>query len=648
MKAWTRRAFLARVAAGTLAGANAVGASARPATEQVHLGPNMLWITCEDMSPVLGCYGDSEARTPNLDRLAAEGVRYTNAFSVAGVCAPSRSCLITGMYPTSLGTCHMRCKNPPPDHVRCFPAYLRRAGYYCSNNVKTDYNFDVPPDAWDDCSKTAHWRNRPDPRMPFFSVFNFTITHESQIGDLGALSPESAKAIAPLRHDPAKAKLPPYYPDTEVIRRHWAHMYDLVSAMDHEAGNILRQFDEDGLAENTLVFFFSDHGNGLPRAKRWLYDSGLRVPFIVRHPDREGAGTVDGRLVSFVDFAPTMLSVAGVAVPSHMQGKPFLGAFKAPPRDYAFAARDRMDATYDLIRAVTDGRYKYLRNYEPRRPYDQYITYNESWPIMQEMRKVQAAGALSPEQQLFFRATKPIEELFDTQSDPHELNNLAALPEYGEHLARFRDAMDAWLDASQDLGFVPEPNLKDWLPAGKTVPAPDSRPRYIAPDDESTIFGKRLSAWVAHLNSDNALRRIRAAATLGLNPASTQSVLTAALSDPDPCVAYWAAAGLGNGDSWNADVGAALARCLGHADGLVRLGAARTLALKTSDEQAVAVLVECLGDDNAAMRLLAADALDRLDNKPETVINAFQRALDDKDQYVVRMVRHGLGLPPQR
>ncbi len=648
MKAWTRREFLAGVAAGTVVGAEGVGALVQAATKASEPGPNILWITCEDMSPVLGCFGDAEARTPNLDRLATEGVRYTNAFSVAGVCAPSRSCLITGMYPPSLGTCHMRCKNPPPDHVRCFPAYLRGAGYYCSNNVKTDYNFDVPPDAWDDCSKTAHWRNRPDKNKPFFSVFNFTITHESQVGNLDALSPDLSKAIEHLRHDPTHAKLPPYYPDTEVIRRHWAHLYDLVSAMDREAGGILRQLEEDGLADTTLVFFFSDHGNGLPRAKRWLYDSGLRVPLIIRHPGRNGAGTIDDRLVSFVDFGPTVLSAAGVAVPAHMQGRPFLGTFEGPPREYAFAARDRMDATYDLIRAATDGRYKYIRNYEPRRPYDQYITYNESWPIMQEMRRVEAAGALTPEQQLFFRDAKPLEELYDTHRDPHELNNLADSVEHRNHLDRFRVAMETWLDESKDLGFVPEPRLQDWLPAGKVVPAPDPRPRYVAPEGESTIFGQSLSAWVAQLNGDNALKRIRAAATLGLDAVSTESILTAALKDPDPCVAYWAATGLGNSRPLSAEVKAALTHGLDHTDALVRLGTARTVALETPDERAIAVIVACLADENAAMRLLAADALDRLEDKPEIVMKAFERALDDKDQYVVRMVRHGLGLPPQR
>ncbi len=362
--------------------------------------PNILWITAEDICPDLGCYGDTGARTPTLDAFARQGVRYANAFSVSGVCAPSRSAIITGMYPTTIGTHHMRSKAVPPPCVRCFPEYLRAAGYYCTNNVKTDYNFDSPLTAWDESSRKAHWRNRPAGR-PFFAVFNITTTHESQIRCTDAeFARHMARGRPEDRHDPAKAVLPPYYPDTPVVRNDWARYYDLITAMDSQVADLLKQLDEEGLADSTIVFFYGDNGRGLPRGKRWVYDSGIHVPLIVRFPDGRGAGTVREDLVSFVDFGPTVLSLAGVEVPKHMQGRPFLGEQKAEPRDYVFAARDRMDETYDIIRAVRDKQYKYIRNFKACRPYAQYIDYMEKMPTMQEMRRLNKLGKLAGPQQL--------------------------------------------------------------------------------------------------------------------------------------------------------------------------------------------------------------------------------------------------------
>ncbi len=324
--------------------------------------PNILWITCEDMSPNMGCYGDTFAHTPNLDALAARGIRYTHAFSTSGVCAPSRSCLITGVYPSSLGTHFMRCRGELPEFIRCYSEYLRKAGYYCTNNSKTDYNFVHPRSAWDESSAKAHWRNRK-PGQPFFAIFNNTDTHESKIRSRGA---EFARLTARLkpeqRHDPAKVKLPPYHADTPEARRDWANDYDLITAMDIESGDLLKQLDEDGVAEDTIVFFYSDHGVGLQRSKRWLYDSGMRVPLIVHFPKKFQhlaplpSGSVTDRLVSFVDFAPTLLSLAGVPTPMHMQGVAFLGPKAGPPREYVYGIRDRMDERHDIIRAVRDQR----------------------------------------------------------------------------------------------------------------------------------------------------------------------------------------------------------------------------------------------------------------------------------------------------
>jgi len=428
--------------------------------------PNILWISCEDISADLGCYGDAYARTPTLDRLSEEGTRFTNVFGVAGVCAVNRSCIISGMYPTTIGTHHMRCRAVPPPEIHCFTEYLRAAGYYCSNNSKTDYNFDNPVTAWDESSKTAHWRNRAA-GQPFFCVINLTRTHESKI----RVPEEQFAAItknltAEQRHDPALAPLPPIYPDTPVIRRDIARYYDLISAMDRQVAEILRQLDDDGLRENTIVIFWSDHGRGLPRYKRWVYDTGLHVPMIVRWPGVLAPKSVDDRLISFIDFAPTVLSLAGVPIPKHMQGRAFLGDQTGADREYIYAARDRMDETYDIIRAVRDVRYKYIRNYEPYKPYAQTISYGEEMPTMQELRRLHAAGKLTGPQRLFFADTKPVEELYDTQTDPYEIRNLANDPSHSEALHRLRLAHELWRKETADVGLTPEAELWERMRPG--------------------------------------------------------------------------------------------------------------------------------------------------------------------------------------
>ena len=432
---------------------------ARTETER----PNILWISCEDTSCDLGCYGDSYAVTPNLDALAAQGVRYTNVYTNAGVCAPSRSGIITGMYPTTIGTHQMRCQGVPPAEVKCFPEYLRAAGYYCTNNVKTDYQFDPPVTAWDESSNKAHWRGRAKDQS-FFAVINLTVSHESQ---------NWPKKGEKLIHDPAKASVPPYYPDTPVVRENLARYYDNVTQMDDQAGQILKQLQKDGQAEDTIVWFWADHGRGLPRAKRWIYDSGIRVPLIIRvpekwrkyarlgDPDTVAPGIVNDDLIAFVDFAPTMLSLAGVAIPKHLQGQAFLGSQKAKPRDYIFAARDRMDETYDIIRAVRDKRYKYIRNYMPHLTRAQDIEYMNRMPIMQEMRRASAEGKLKGPQKQYFEPTKPVEELYDTLADPHEVNNLADDPKYKDVLQRLRKVHAEWMKQTRDVGLIPEPEFDE-------------------------------------------------------------------------------------------------------------------------------------------------------------------------------------------
>ncbi|GAB3700294.1 sulfatase-like hydrolase/transferase [Spirosoma flavus] len=459
---------------------------------QQPLQPNILWITCEDMSPRLSCFGDKELKTPNLDQLAAEGVRYTRVYATAGVCAPARSSIITGMYPTSIGTQHMRTVQLTPEAsqslkmkgysavipeaVRCFPEYLRKVGYYCTNNDKQDYQFIPPVTVWDESSKKAHWRNRQVGK-PFFSVFNLMITHESQLW---------SRENEPLLVRPEDVTVPTYYPDTKTVRHDIARHLSNVIRMDSIAGTLIRQLKEDGLYDNTIIFFFSDHGDGLPFVKRELYDRGLRVPMIVRIPEKfkingsKPKGSTDNQIISFVDLAPTMLSLANIPLPEYLQGQAFLGEKRASaPRKYIFAGRDRMDLPVDRVRTVGDGRYKYYRNFMPEKSYYQDITYRLSIPMMSEMLQLRNEGKLNATQMIWFRPTKPREELCDTQTDPNEFTNLVNKPAYKAKLAELRGQMDAWLKRVGDKSALPEPAMIKQMWNGGDEPPRTADPTLI-------------------------------------------------------------------------------------------------------------------------------------------------------------------------
>jgi len=435
-----------------------------PSSKEQPTRPNVLWISCEDISPDLGCYGDKYADTPNLDRLAREGCRYTNAFVPYPVCAPTRSGIITGMYPSTLGTMHMRTSMKGyeavvPPEVKCFPEYLRAAGYYCSNHRKTDYQFRSPFTTWD--SHGGDWRNSDRPAgAPFFCVINIATTHESRCWP---------RKNEQLTHDPDQAPVPPYYPDTPVVRRNIARYYDNITRMDTQVGEILQRLAEDNLAGNTVVFFWSDHGRGLPRCKRWPYDSGLHVPLIIRWPGRIEPGSVCDDLVNLIDLGPTVLSLAGVEIPPHVQGRALLGDQKGRPREFVFGGRERMDATsVEHIRTIRDKQYRYIRNFMPQRPYAQVIPYMERMPIMQEWRRLHAEGKLTGPQKLFFQAVKPREELYDVVADPHQIRNLADSPEHQQVLQRMRAALRKKIKETGDLGGLPEDRLiRRMWPDGK-------------------------------------------------------------------------------------------------------------------------------------------------------------------------------------
>ncbi|UXX79826.1 sulfatase [Reichenbachiella carrageenanivorans] len=448
--------------------------------------PNILWVTCEDISPTLSMYGDSTAQTPNLDRLATESMIFNEAFATVGVCAPARSSIITGMYPIAIGTQNMRTghdmagwgsrdySSPSnavdingdsiplysaviPAEVKCFTEYLRTAGYFCTNNAKTDYQFAAPVTAWDENSNQAHWKHRKE-GQPFFSVFNINVSHESFLWK---------NKDKPLTADPAAVSLPPYFPDTETIRNDVARNYSNIELMDAEVGEKLKELEDAGLLDNTIIFFFSDHGGPLPRGKRLHYESGLRVPMMVRIPDRLQQ-TYNNDMISFVDLAPTVLALAGVEAPAYLQGEDFLGNDAVSPRPYVFGSGDRFDEFSDRVRTVISKDYVYVRNYHPELPAYKDNSYRKKIPMMNELLAMSESDQLNSDQNYWFRKTKTDEEFYLRRADPSSLNNLIDDPSYTAEIQALSLAMDTWLAEVNDQGAIPEKEmfLNMW-PEGK-------------------------------------------------------------------------------------------------------------------------------------------------------------------------------------
>ncbi len=486
-----------------------------PANSAV-LQPNILWITSEDNGPQLGCYGDTYADTPNIDALAARGMRYDNCWSNAPVCAPARTTIISGVFPTSLGGQHMRSQVTLPAELKLYPEVFREIGYYCTNNSKEDYNLFTPTNLWDDSSNKAHWRKRKA-GQPFFSVFNFTVSHESKI----RTRPHTAI------HSASEVTVPPYHPDTPEVRQDWAQYYDRITEMDQEVGRVLQQLKDDGLEDSTIVFYYGDHGSGMPRGKRWLYQSGLRVPMIVHIPERfstlvQGqyqANTANQRLVSFVDLVPTVLSLAGQRPSPTLQGKAFLGKFATEAPQYIYGFRDRMDERYDMSRAVRDEKYAYIRNFYPQRPQGTYLDYMFQTPTTKTWKKLFDEGKLNAAQSFFWQP-KPSEELYDLQSDPYQIENLAARPEHAETLDRMREAVHQWMIRVADVGLVPEGEMLE----------------SSGPDSPYT-FG--------HDGSRFPVEEIYAVADMATRPTSEDiEELLKKQVHPNPVVRYWVANGL--------------------------------------------------------------------------------------------------------
>jgi len=568
--------------------ATAVLEAAEPNTR-----PNILWITSEDNGPHLGAYGDLYADTPNLDRLAASGMIYTNAWSTAPVCAPARTTIISGLYPASTGSQHMRSLTRLPARMKMFPQYLREAGYYCTNHVKEDYNLEKPGQVWDESSRTAHWRNRP-PGQPFFAVFNFTVTHESQIRR------RPHEAI----HDPAAVRVPAYHPDTPEVRRDWAQYYDKLTEMDTQVGALLEELASDGLTEDTIIFYYGDHGPGIPRSKRLPYNSGLAVPLIVRIPAKYrylasgdyAAGGTSERLVGFIDLAPTVLSLTGIRPPAYMQGHAFLGPYATPPPVYAYGFRDRMDERYDLMRVVRDSRFLYIRNYMPHRIYGQYIAYMFQTPTTRIWKQLYDQGVLKPPQTCFWE-TKPPEEFYDLTADSDEIKNLAAMPEYRQTMERFRRANREFLLQIRDLGFLPENEIHSR--------STGSTPYEMGHDPDLYPLEKilQVAEQASSLKSEMLPNLVKA------------------LGDEDSAVRYWAALGLlMRGSSAVNEAHTVLKRALTDTAPAVRIAAAEALGRYGTDadlRQVLAVLIE-LADpkqNHIFVSMMALNALDYLDDK---------------------------------
>lgn len=522
------RLFARRLVAVALACLPALAAGAdRP--------PNILWISAEDLSAdTLGCYG-GPAHTPRLDALARGGLRFDAAFSAAPVCAPSRSAIITGVMPTTLGSLPMRCRATPPPFVVGLPRLLRDAGYYCTNNVKTDYNFARSFDAgWHESSGKAHWRMRPDKAQPFFAVFNFTVTHESGLfGDTAAEPRRQLPAEA--RRGADGVRVPPYYPDTPVVRESLAARQELAAALDVDVGRVLDELAADGLADDTIVFFWGDHGEGIPHGKRSLTEHGLRVPLLVHVPPRFGSATLPGggpargasaTLVSLMDLGPTVLDLAGAAIPGWMEGKSFLGSH-AVVRDVVVGARDRMDAAPGFGRTVRDARRRYVRNFLPWIAGDDLPEYADGVPITGALRAARQAGTLPAGAAWFSRPSRPAEELYDTAADPHELRDLAAHAAAQSDLLRLRESLRSWMRTTRDTGILPEPILR--------------REAARAGSEWAIFHPGDAAADAAALARYDA---ILAAAWEVAEGHSAES-FAAGRADREPAVRYWAACGTG-------------------------------------------------------------------------------------------------------
>lgn len=593
--------------------------------------PNILWLSIEDISSHMGCDGEEFAITPNIDKFAKESVRYTRGFTVHGVCAPSRSGIITGMYPSSLGSVNMRCKALKPESIKCFPQYLREAGYYCTNNSKEDYNFKTPKEAWDVSSRKGNWKIRPEGK-PFFAVFNFGSTHESGIwnsADFENTHPKRLKESE--RQNPENMKIPPIYPDTPAVRRDFARLFERITQLDYFVKHKLDELKEAGLYEDTIIFIWSDHGNGFPRAKRWLYDSGTLVPLIIRIPkkfrvDGQGRGnTTDDQLINFIDFGPTLLNLAGLSVPEHMQGQAFLGPNLPEKRKYIFGARQRIDENYDMVRSVRDARYRYIRNFNSFNPYLPYLDYAERCNTMKEMRRLYAEGKLNQVQAQWMADHRPGQELYDLEKDPWETKNLSNDPEHAEIKKRLEEALNDWMIETRDTGLLPEPYMKRMA---------------IEYGSEFAILHRR--------GGEKRSRKLLQLAIITSEPKqSDMPVIYGALESDDPAERYWGVVSLGLLVPLENEDIRKLQRAAIDDEASVRIAAARSLYWAGRKRLAVGLLGKELKKTDELDESLhyALNVLEEIGDDAKAAIPAVKelQAAKRKSEYIKRLANRLIG-----
>ena len=578
--------------------------------------PNIIWLVAEDISPALGCYGDSYAHTPNLDRLASAGLVYDFAMTTAPICAPSRSCLITGLYATSLGTQHLRCEIPFPDQLKTLPELMREQGYFTSNRNKTDYNFD-PDGLWEHWSSTySPWRQRVDGR-PFFSFINIGPSHEGSVNNLDKYN-DFTKDLAPEDfHNPEQVALPPYYPDSPKTREMWAHYYDILKVLDQNVGHVLDTLQQDGLMEETIIFFLADHGFGMPRYKRWLNKTGMHVPMVMhvpkkyQHlvPDFETGGH-KSELVSFIDLVPTTLNLAGADLPDWLEGKAIMGPNVQPKRKLAYGARDRADDMFEMSRSVTDGRYLYVRHFMPHLPYIQPgFIFSDMKESFKELRRLHKAGLTNAEQAKLWNP-KPIEELYDLQTDPQELTNLAKDPALQSVKEKLRKELHQWMINTKDLGLLPEAE-------------------YMRRSEGSTPYE------YARNSGGYAVERILEAAEM-VGTAS-ESALVAQLKDADSGVRYWAIMGLMQLADLSPGTRAILEAMLADPSPSVQIIAAEALCRSGQSAKAVETLGKLVQSEQPALALEAARTIQLIGEDAKPLVPILYQVLE-----------HNLGEPGKR
>jgi arylsulfatase A-like enzyme len=566
---------------------------------------NIVWIVVEDASPHVGCYGETLIKTPHVDRMAREGIRCSNAFVTAPVCSSSRSAMVSGMYQTTLGVHNHRSQTSSgkgggnadyydsykvPKSVKLIPELFRDAGYYVTNKSKTDYNF-IPT------SKLYHgndWKKAPA-GQPIFAQFQ-----------LSGGKNRKAKSHA----DPDKVVLPPYYPDHPVLRQDWAKYLDSWVKTDEEVGQILADLKKGGRLDSTAVFLWTDHGVSHLRGKQFLYEEGIRVPMIIRLPKKKRAGTVRDDLIEHIDVAACSLKLAGIKIPENVQGCDLL-ASDYKTRKFVFAGRDRCDETVDILRCVRDSRYKYVRNFMSHIPHAQPSQYKDGKKIVQVMRGLHEEGKLNEQQSRSFVPRRPPEELYDLQSDPHELVNLAQAPKSQDRLAAMRNTLYERMVQTRDMGLIPEPILED-------------------------VGRKAGNKYLAFLRNDHSEQTRRLIDVIIAGEANEVAKLLAFAKSPDPSTRYWAAVWLGVNKS--AKGKATLRKLTADPVPGVRVAAAQALC-KFGELGQLKLLVEHIKDPNLLVGMFALRAIEELGDAGKAQRVAIASAQKSKYEFSRRIAR---------